>query len=896
MSNRFDLDKSIAAWRRRYEHDPAFTPEDVRELERHVRDQVQTLVNKGLSEEEAFLRAMHDMGEHEEVRTAYRNVRWSKRRREESFFHHLLTEAAMLKNYLTIALRNLRRQKGYTFINVTGLAVGMACCLLIGLYIEDELSFDRFHEDVEQLMIMTYQSARGPEEFGNITPYPLASMMERELPEVEYAVRTMGGFEVPVSREETDLINDRLVLIADSTFFRAFTFPLIKGDPASALTAPDGAVISESMARAYFGREDPIGKTLKWDFFGSERTPTITGVAKDAPRNSTIRFDILVPLHAMPEMFRSENSWRALNFQTYVRLREPIPAEAFTEKASQSLSNHFAEDEEIPAVDALPLTSYYLSGLYETGNFKGQTRYVYIFGSIVVFVLLIAAINYVNLVTAQSTQRSREVGVRKTLGARRGELARQFLLESLLLSIAALLIALLLMAVALPSFNVLFEKELSLNLREHGAALAALSGIVLLVTVLASGYPAIVLSRFDPVQALRGAGSIVTSRGGSSVRKGLVIIQFTITVALITGTAIIYSQLRYVQNKDLGFDGEQVVYVTLPRTLTEQVRNAIKQDALNSPNTTFATLTNHSPGNGGVRVGIPPDGISSEAQTETETIWFQPGVVDYDFIHTLRIRIRAGRDFSQEMQSGEFQSVILNEAAAESMGWGPEEAVGKPFNFNGAGEVVGVIENYHNASLREEIGPIVLQVHADPRSTYVYQLAARLSPDDILGGVEHLRETLARYAPDHPFTYEFLDDRFDAMYRSEEQIGRIFTTFAVLAIIIACLGLFGLAAFTTERRSKEIGIRKVLGATVSNIVALLSKDFLKLVIAGFVIAVPVAYYFMSRWLEDFAYRIELGPGIFLLAGGLALFIALATVGYQAVRAALADPVKSLRYE
>lgn len=809
----------------------------------------------------------------------------------------------MLKNYLTLAMRRLKRQPGYTFINVAGLAVGMACCVLIGLYVKDELSFDRFHERADRLYTFAHHGAFwGP---SLSTPYPLAPTMESGLPDVEHAARTWGGTETAIVREEGQIRSDEVVMLTEPSFFRMFSFATVAGDPVAALGAPDGVVLTAATARAFFGDENPIGRTLQIPRFGNERIFTVGGVVGDVPANSTIRFDVAAPLPLIGEEYMRDDSWSSFMYRTYVLTSPPLDADVLNEKLAGALTQHFRDaqrENDPPTFKAYPLKSVYLSNLYGGADgFKGQYRYLYIFGSVAFFVLLIAAVNYVNLATVQATQRAREVGMRKALGARYGQLVRQFLGESMLLSFAALAASLLLTAAALPAFNRLFEKDLVLGSAEIAFALILLFAFVVLVAVAAGAYPAFVLSHFRPTAVLRGAGTTVTSSSGGLLRKGLVVFQFTISVALIIGTAVIYEQLKYVQNKDLGFEGEQVVVVNLPGSLSDPVRESLKQQALSAAGVRRASVANGLPSQFNMTLGRPVGYISPEARTEKESVQFKPAVVDFDFVETLGLSVLAGRSFSEDFSADLTRAYVLNEAAARELGWSSEEAVGKSFKLSGSqetpeGEVIGVVEDFHIASLHQEIEPIVLQLREDDSWSTSYVLIVKLAPDGIRGAVEHIEQQFARAAPGETFQYEFLDDRFDAMYRTEQRLSRIFTTFAALAILIACLGLFGLAAFTAQRRTKEIGIRKVLGASVAGIMALLSKDFLTLVGIAFVVAAPVAYFGMNRWLEDFAYRIEIGPGVFLLVGALAFIIAVATVSYQSMKAALADPAKSLRYE
>ena len=809
----------------------------------------------------------------------------------------------MIRSYLTLAMRRLKRQPGYTFINVAGLAIGMVACLLIGLYIRDELSFDRFHTNADKLYTATnYGNFWGESLYA---PYRLASFMTNQLPVVQATARTAEGSEVPVMREETNQRSNWQLLFGEPSFFELFSFPATKGDPALALATPDGAVITASMADVFFGSEDPIGKPLRFPRFGSMHDVTVRAVVADVPRNSTIRFDIIIPLTMHPGLDRMRDSWGSFAFRTYAVTRQEVDPHVLESGLEMALARHFEEadgDQEPPAFHVRRLSSTYLSGLLgESDGFRGDWKYLYIFGSVAAFLLIIGAVNYVNLVTAQATQRAREVGVRKAMGAGHGQLARQFLGESVLLSFSALGVAIVMTVIALPAFNQLFGKQLSLAFAGTGWVILLICCFVLMVAVAAGAYPALALSSYRPTDVLRGSGPQSAQSRGRALRKGLVVLQFTISVVLIAGTAIIYRQLDFVQTTDLGFDGEQVVVVEVPSPVPEEALSGLKDRVLSHAGVLRASVANGLPGKFPMTFGEEVVDIAPDAPTEAESVQFKPAVVDYDFLETLGISVQEGRGFSRDFPSDLTRGYMLNEKAVSELGWTAQEAVGKTFTFPSAdtvpeGTIIGVVENFHIVSLHSEIEPVVLHLSEDPRWSSSFALIAKLAPDRIRPALDHLADQFGALAPGEPFVYEFLDERFDAMYRSEQQLSRIFTTFAAIAIFIACLGLFGLAAFTAQRRTKEIGIRKVLGASVSNIVALLSKDFLVLVVVAFVIAIPLTIVLMNRWLQDFAYRIELGPEIFLLVGLIALGIAIATVSYHSIRAATADPATSLRYE
>ncbi|NBC16738.1 MAG: FtsX-like permease family protein [Bacteroidetes bacterium] len=803
----------------------------------------------------------------------------------------------MFSNYLTIAFRRLRRRLGYTLINVVGLALGMAVCLLIGLYVQDELRFDRFHDDADRILVLGQD---GTQRRSMATPYPLAATLEARVPGVERAVRTDWGSPLPVRRPDTQHRSERRVLLADDGFFEVFDFPLRRGE-ATALGTPDGAVITASMAEDYFGEDDPLGQTLTFERFGEAYSVTVRGVVEDAPRTSTIQFDLVAPITLIAEQYRQPDSWGASMYRTYAKATHVPDMDRFQTQLVDALTP-VAGEERAARYLALPLPQLYLSDLYSTDGFRGQTRYLYIFGAVALFILLIACINYVNLATAHAAERAKEVGVRKTMGAGRGQLTRQFLGEALLLCGAALVVAGALTALALPAFNHLFGKALALTLADHGPLLLGLVGVLLAAGLTAGLYPAFVLTRFEPARVLRGAGQTTTASGGW-LRRGLVVTQFAISAALIVATAIIYQQLHYVQTKHLGFDGDQVVLLEPSAPAAQQRIDLIAQEARNHAGVLQAAVAEAVPGRFRIQLAVPAEELHPDVATEEDAFVFTPAQVDSNFASTLGLEIAAGTDFSDRSVAEAQGGVLLNETAAEALGWTPGDAVGRSLDLGGETPlpIVGVVEDFHTTSLHSPIRPVVMMLSSpNYPSNMSYSLpklvAAKLNADDIRGAMDHLEQVLATHAPDAPFEYTFLDDEFDAMYRSERQLSTIFTAFAGLAILIACLGLFGLAAFVAQKRTKEIGIRKVLGASVAQIVGLLSREFAVLVVAALGLGLPVAYLLMNRWLDNFAYRIDIGPGVLALTGVLALLIAGIAVSYHALRAALVDPAESLRYE
>ena len=796
----------------------------------------------------------------------------------------------MLKNYLFTTLRALRRHQGYTAINVLGLAVGLACCLLIGLFVRDEFAYDRFHADADRLVFVGVErSFGGTVNPSMATPLPLARALEQEIPGIEAAVTTTwSGSQARVVRAGTDLVGQRGVLYADSTFFDLFSFPLLRGDAATALDAPNQVVITEAMAEAFFGDADPIGQTLGIERSDSVRVYTVTGILAPPSDHSYFDFEAVASLNTLGPG-RGEQEWSMSSYTTFARLAPGVSAEVAEAALPDLVRTHGGEDADTRYF-FVPMTDLYLSDLTADAGFRGSTRYLFIFGSIALFVLLVAIINYMNLATARAGQRLREVGVRKTVGATRGHIARQFLVEAVLVTAAAFVLGVVMAALALPLFNGIFEKDLSLLAAlTPGGVLVAL-GAVLLIGVLAGSYPALYLSGFRPIRLLRGETG---GRGGAArLRKGLVVTQFAVTVVLLVATVVVYRQLQYLRAQDLGFADDQVLAVDFDGDVMEDQPEAVKQAILAHPGVLSASAASDRPGSYGVQYGFHPDPNDPDREMAAYLVR-----ADEDYAATLGLEIVAGRGFDPERPTDRTAAFLINEAAATELGWDQPLGHAVPELAPEDNQVIGIVRDYHFASLREPIEPAMIRVfEPDFPWTQYQQLLIRVRPEATADVLAHVRAVWDRFGAEATPEPIFLDEAFAEMYATDQRLGLVFGVFAVVAVLIACLGLLGLAAFAAEQRRKEIGIRKVLGASVTNLVALLSKDFLVLVGVAFVIAAPLAYLVMDRWLEDFAYRIHLGVGTLVLAGLGALVIALLTVAGQAFRAAAADPVQSLRYE
>jgi putative ABC transport system permease protein len=761
----------------------------------------------------------------------------------------------------------------------------MAACLLMGLYVRFELSYDDFHANGDRIYRAVEEAGFRPEDVAwnaSVTGL-LAPTARTEYAGVADAVR-MKGLTTRM-RREADTYADISGYFAESNLFNIFSFDLQRGDPATALDRPQTVVLSQSLAARIFGNDDPMGQTLRVGIRDSLRTVEVTGVMADVPSNSHLQFDVLVSFDTLLD---TRLSISANQFLTYVLLEEEHPpVEALGEQIltynRETLGKDYVKDARLQ-----PLSAIYFGAIYAPQ--QGDLRYVYVFSAIAVIILLIACANYMNLATARSIKRTREVGVRKTMGAHRAQLTRQFLGESLLLTLLALPLALGLLALALPAFNSLAGTDIELALLS-APLVPALVGVALVVGLVAGSYPALFLARFRPTQVL--TGRLPVGWSGARLRKALIVGQFALSAALLFGTAIILQQLDYIQTKKLGFDQEQVVTMELRDPVFRQQADAFKQEIARLPGVQHAALSLGAPTVGGFgRMGHVFDWKSRQ-------VAFQRALVDADFLETMGIELAAGRNFTrQEVSAGrenpmrtERSGLILNEAAVEALGWAsPEAAIGRVIEPFGENTVIGVVEDFHYRSLRHRIEPLALEPGG-----YAATAVVRLAPGNVAETLDRLRATWDGFAS-APFAYQFLDQQIDRLYRAEQRTATIIGGFAGLAVLLACLGLFGLAAYAAERRTKEVGIRKALGASVANIVGLLSKEFLVLVAIACVIAAPVAYGVAQQWLQDFAYRIDVSPLVFVAASALALAIAWGTIGTQAVRAARTDPADALRYE
>ncbi|MEM1134632.1 MAG: ABC transporter permease [Bacteroidota bacterium] len=806
-----------------------------------------------------------------------------------------IIDQTMFQNHFKIAWRHIVKKKLYSFINITGLGVGMACCMMIFLYVKHELSYDQYHENLNNIyrVLHGYKSKeeRGrltsPEEFQVWGSAPVGPAMLKDFPEVKSYFRFTSPANMLFEYEDKRFQEDNMVY-ADSNAFNIFSWKLLEGNAATVLNEPFTIVLTQKIAEKYFGSDDPIGKVISIE---NDRILRVTGVMENVPANSHFSFEGLISMSTFqrirPEIF---DWWGYVDFYTYFTLEENASIASLESKLPDFIEKYTGNWENPFDMAFEPMTDAYLHSVAarqpgETGNLQN----LYIFSCIAIFILLIACINFINLSTSRSLERAKEVGIRKVVGARRFTLVGQFLSEFILLSLFAAVLAILLVVLLSPILQDLSGKPISYEDLLVWETFAILLGGVIAIGMLAGSYPAALLAHFQPVKVLKGA--FRTSERGVTLRKGLVIFQFSLSIALMVGTAVVFSQLQYLRNHDLGFDQEQMVIVDFgwDGKVQEQIE-AIKNTILNHPDVLAIAASRAVPGN-----FLPNAGTDIEAPNG-EMVSYGPTIyeIDPDFIPNYNIEMAAGRAFSRDFPNDTAQSLILNEAAIKLWGYyDPEDIIGKRFEQWGkSGTVIGVVKDFNYQSLHKIVEPLSLRY--EPYSMRKFSI--RIKSENIPATIGDLEKMWNELVPHRPFLYSFLDESFNKQYEADARFGKIFTAFAGIAILIACLGLFGLTAYTTSQRTKEIGIRKVLGASVSSIVGLLSSGFLKLFVVALLIAVPVSWYTMNRWLESFAYQVGVNYDVFIAAGLVALLVALLTISWQSLKAAFANPIKSLRNE
>ena len=796
------------------------------------------------------------------------------------FSNSIYWSIQMIKNYLKVAFRNIRRHKGFSFINIAGLAIGLACCLLITIWVLDELSYDRFHENAANLYrVEEDQHYSGRIFYVYVTPYPLGPALKAEIPEIIDATRVVWTGGVLFKYTDNTYFEDYGRAV-DPSFLKMFSYPLIKGDKNTALDSPFSVVLTQDLAEKYFGDEEPIGKVLtlnnKYEF-------TVTGVLENIPHNTYLQFEFLVPYEIMKISGQTrEEDFGTNSIYTFVQLPDGVPVEQANQKIFGFIRTKNPESR--TDLRLMPFTKLHLHEFFGYEKGAGAIQYVYIFSVIAFIVLLIACINFMNLSTARSANRAKEVGLRKVVGAVKGHLIRQFYGESVVYAFIALLFAVGIVTLLLPAFSNLSGKELSWGVAGIETVLIGLLGITIFTGLVAGSYPAMFLSAFQPARVLKG--SLWSGSGGARFRRLLVVAQFALSILLIIGTAVVYQQQSFIKNMRLGWDREHLVYIPL-RADSRNSYQALKQELIQNPQVLNVTGASQLP----THIGSNSGGAQWEGKDPELQILIGFDSVDFDFVETLKIEMAEGRAFDREHTSDESRAWLVNEEVAKLMD--KDSVIGERFRHVGMeGTIIGVMKNFHYQNLKNKIEPLAIAVN---REALNYMII-RIPPEEVSASLGYIENTWKRVIPTYPFEFRFMDERYDRMYRAEQRIGTLLRYFAALAVFVACLGLFGLASFMAEKRTKEIGIRKVLGASMMQVTRLLCREFFLLVIAANVVAWPAAYFIMKKWLQSYAYRADLGFFVFIGAMLLALLVAILSVGYQAIRAARSNPADSLRYE
>lgn len=811
--------------------------------------------------------------------------------------HQETNDIAMLKNYIKITRRTFTRQKVYSLLNVSGLSIGLACFILIFLYVRDELSYDRFHPGAERIYrVIEHFESDGVGEHSASLPFPAGPTLVNDFPrQVEHVVR-LFNFQSPTlalaNKDADKAFNESRVFFADSTFFDVFDFQLEAGDKATALDEPNTILITRSMARKYFNGEDPMGKFL--EFQGTQNV-LVTGVLEDAPLNAHFQFDFIVSFSTLKHWYNGDypRSWYWNPCWTYVVLEENTTKEGLEAQLPAFVQKYFHEfiRDEV-TLELQPLVDIHLHSTldYEI-QANSDVKNIYIFSAVALFVLVIAAINFINLSTARANKRAKEVGVRKSLGSRKSQLITQFVFESVLLTFLAVLIAVGLVISVLPEFNQLTGRSLDLDVLLDPRFLTGFVILALTVGLMSGFYPAFVLSSFKTTLVLKNA-HLKTS--GLSFRRVLVILQFTISIVLIIGTIVAIEQLKYLQNKDLGFDQENILMVPVIRSTMGDHYETFKTKALQSTSIKSITAVEevvgakHQVGN-----------YQFEGMERSKPI--PRFFVLHDFTKTMDVELIAGRDYDRSVVTDDSLALVVNETLVKSMGWGSaEEAVNKRFYFRNRleGKIIGVVRDYNFVSKHNPIGPLVLPLNTRPRAfdLFIKYLAVKVDGNNLQAAVNDLKNAWHTVLPNRPFDYFFLDDRLNESYLGEQKMSKVTIIFSGLAILVACLGLFGLATFSVEQRTKEIGVRKVLGITTPQVLILLSKEFMPLVFVAFILAVPLSYILLREWLSTFAYRVGIEAIPFMVAGLITFLVCMITVAYNAWKASKINPIDTLKHE
>lgn len=895
-----DFENKLKEWKRQLKRNPSFEESDILEMESHFLALIEEYKQMGEDDSTAFELAVEKFGVLDQVGGDVYKVRTTKIIPHVSW-HESSWVPLLIRNYVKTLVRNVSRNKFYTSLNLIGLSIGIVCCLLIILFVKDELSFDKHHENSDRIYRVTLDFDIGSgNHWAPIGP-PVAKGMKDALAEIEETVRLypIGG-NFNIFSYQNEKYKATKGVYADSSIFSVFTYPLTQGDSETALIKPRSIVLSTEMAQAFFGDENPIGQTIEvtdWNNFQL----TVTGVLKEMPASTHFPFNYLMSMSTFYEISSGPNwnpdlslTWSGM--YTYVLLNDFAEKTELEGKLPGFMNNFYAsiaendmQPSEMGSMVLQPLTDIHLhSSLEKEYQANSNMTYIYVFVVIAIFVLLIACSNFINLTTARASYRMREIGIRKTLGAVRHQLALQFLGESILLSLLALGMAYGLIFLMLPTLNQITGKVFTVDTILTSQVMWSFVSVALFAGIISGIYPAVYMSGFSPVKVLKG----ITPNSSTSafLRKGLVIFQFSISMFLIIGTIIVFSQLDYLRNEQMGFDKEGVINIPLFGEFEDVVKQdpeTVKQELLRNPDIVSISMGGDYPGKRFSVESIIPEG---RGEDESVDVRIADDGVDYDFVTTMGINLVSGRNFS-ELNPTDTTAWIINEAAVQKLGI--DEPLGHILNWGGySGAIVGVVENFNYASLHTQVEALVIPLLPN-RGNFLFVRTQAKNIDDVLS---FLDQEVKEFAPSAVFEYTFLGDEFDRLYRSEDQMSSVFWYFSLVAIFIACMGLFGLSTFMINQRAKEIGVRKVMGASVQSILILVSWNFVKLVGIAFLVSVPIVYMVMNKWLNSFAYKTNIELWMFIGAGVLVLIISLLTIGLQTFKSAVSNPVKALRSE
>jgi len=884
----FNIEKEIRIWKKSLHKDPSLEDGYIEELESHLRDKIEDYTNKGMKEEEAFEKAKDEIGEVDNIgaeffKTDTKNISGRPKWKESRFIPTLFL------NYFKVGLRNFKKQKGFSLINILGLAAGLACVLLISMVILYELSFDQFNHNKDRIYRVLTEVKRTTET-ETIAPVmlPFAPVAKEKIPEIEKAVR-ISEKQVLASYKDKNFYEGALYV--DKDFFEVFPFQFIEGDPQSALKEPKTAVLTKELSEKYFGNEDPVGKFLK---INRDELYKITGVIKNLPKNTHIKGSFFASFSTFNESNNPKlNNWGSFsNDYTYVLLKPNTDPKIVEKKFDTMLKSRLEKSYyERYTMLLQPLTKIHLRSDVVFDNAKTIPKtFLVVFGIIAIFILLIAIINFINLTTARSARRNKEVGIRKVAGASKGQLIKQFLSESFIITFSAFLISIFLVELLLPSLRDLTKEEIFISLLFNKTSIMITVALLIFTTIAAGAYPAFILSGIKPALVLKN--SILKKKKGYSLRAILVVFQFAVAALLVIATITIYLQLNFMMTKDLGFPIDRIVVLRLKDTNLIRNGEAFKSALLTNHNIISASFSSGTPGsNVSNTSNYNPKGGSEKDERQLQNL-----NVDYDFLKTYGLKMEKGRFFSPDLSSDSVNSYILNETAVKKFGW--QNAIGKIITIGGTEDepewknVIGVMQDFNYSSLKEKILPMIVSVSKGGNRF----LSMQLTTNDVSGTIEYIKETYSKFSSGYPFDFFFLKDAFQKYNKTGETIGKLLIVFTGMAIFISLIGILGLVAYSTEQKSKEIGIRKVLGASSGNIVLMLCKEFVKWVIISNLIIWPIAYFAINKFLNGFAYRISFNYVVLVITLAITLLLTLAAVSYHSIKAAVSNPVNSLKYE